>query len=75
MFCLSLYGVFLLCVKIVTTLISNTCSLLLKIAWILFISLDLKNDVPGNSLAVQLLVLHAFTAKGLSSIPDQGTNK
>ena len=37
-----LYGVFLLCVKIVTTLISNTCSLLLKIAWILFISLDLK---------------------------------
>ena len=31
------------------------------------------NLPPGNSLAVQWLGLCAFTAKGLSPIPDQGT--
>ena len=27
----------------------------------------------GNSLVVQWLGLHAFTAEGVGSIPDQGT--
>ena len=31
------------------------------------------NLPPGNSLEVQWLGLCAFTAKGLSPIPDQGT--
>ena len=30
-------------------------------------------QISGNSLAVQWLRLHAFTAKGMSSIPGQGT--
>ena len=32
-----------------------------------------KNLKLRNSLVVQWLVLHSFTAKGLSSIPGQGT--
>ena len=34
----------------------------------------IKNDVCGNSLAVQWLELHAFTTKGPGSIPARGTN-
>ena len=33
----------------------------------------LKKNSLGNSLAVQGLGLHSFTAKGLGSIPGQGT--
>ena len=32
-----------------------------------------KNYKPGNFLAVQVLGLHTFTAKGADSIPGQGT--
>ena len=32
-----------------------------------------RNIYRGNSLAVQWLGLHAFTAEGLGSISDQGT--
>ena len=33
----------------------------------------IQRSGKGNSLAVQWLGPHAFTAKGLSSIPGQGT--
>ena len=33
----------------------------------------LKREIKGNSLVVQWLGLHAFTAEGLGSIPGQGT--
>ena len=33
-----------------------------------------KAQGQGNSLAIQWLELRAFTAKGTSSIPGQGTN-
>ena len=32
-----------------------------------------KKAIHGNSLAVQWLGLHAFTAEGLGSIPGRGT--
>ena len=35
--------------------------------------LRIKEKVCGNSLAVQWLGLHAFTAKGLGSVPGRGT--
>ena len=38
-----------------------------------FCVLHLKNQVPGNSLAVQWLGLHTFMAEGAGSTPGQGT--
>ena len=40
----------------------------MDLTWILF-----QTNKLANSLEVQWLALHAFTAKGLGSIPGQGT--
>ena len=32
-----------------------------------------KNPITGNSLAAQWLGFHTFTAKGVGSVPGQGT--
>ena len=41
--------------------------------WVLFDSRFDKSSTRGNSLVVQWLRRHAPNARGMSSIPDQGT--
>ena len=47
----------------------NTCTFLM----VYYSKKYLKNNYPGNSLAVQWLGPHTSTARGLGSIPGQGT--